>query len=248
MRLVVIGSEYAGKTTIARGIAERVCSDSGSPVRVHDHWVPPGIWDQDPATCYVIGPDGVLPEPRRYGGLGGAERERIAGLHAADVRALSPWLLEQHQRAMVWRHLHPNVYEEDGELGPVPHSIQVDFYYAEAVYAPLYYGYGGPGTFDDRVRRAREWDERLMQIAPETVLVHVKATAEEIGRRMAAVPRADSVLETGDVERVLRRYAEQLDASLVGRKIEIDTTGSTPEQALDELLRGIAAYVTVQTR
>ena len=168
--------------------------------------------------------------------------ERIAGLHAADVRALSPWLLEQHQRAMVWRHLHPNVYEEDGELGPVPHSIQVDFYYAEAVYAPLYYGYGGPGTFDDRVRRAREWDERLMQIAPETVLVHVKATAEEIGRRMAAVPRADSVLETGDAERVLRRYAEQFDASLVRRKIEIDTTGSTPDQSVDELERSITAH------
>ena len=242
MRLVVIGCEYAGKTTLARGVAERVSAGSGSAVRVHDHWVPPGIWDQDPATCYVIGPDGVLPERSRYRGPGGAERDRLASLRAADVRALSPWLLEQHQRAMVWRHLHPNIHEEVGELGPVAHSIQVDFYYAEAVYAPLYYGYGGPGAFDDRDRRAREWDERLMAIAPDTVLVHVKATAEEIERRMAAAPRADSVLKSGDAERVLRRYAEQFDASLVGRKIEVDTTGSTPEQALDELLRGIAAY------
>ena len=243
MRLVVIGCEYAGKTTLARGIAERVSADSGSAVRVHDHWVPPGIWDQDPATCYVIGPDGVLPERSRYGGLRGAERDRLASLRAADVRALSPWLLEQHQRAMVWRHLSPATStRRSGEIGPVAHSIQVDFYYAEAVYAPLYYGYGGPGAFDDRDRRAREWDERLMAIAPETVLVHVAATAEEIERRMAAAPRADSVLKSGDAERVLRRYAEQFDASLIGRKIEIDTTGSTPEQALDELLRGIAAY------
>ena len=242
MRLVVIGCEYAGKTTLARGIAQRVAADSGSPVRVHDHWVPPAIWDQDPATCYLIGPDGVLPERSRYGGLGGAERDRLASLHAADVRALGPWLLEQHQRAMVWRHLHPQVYEESGETGPVAHSIQVDFYYAEAVYAPLYYGYGGPGAFDDRDRRAREWDERLMAIAPNTVLVHVKATAEEIERRMAAAAHTDAVLKPGDARRVLGRYAEQFDASLVRRKIEIDTTGSTPERSLDELLRGIAAY------
>ena len=242
MRLVLIGSEYAGKTTLARGLAERVAVDSGSPVRVHDHWVPPAIWDQDPVTCYVIGPDGVLPERSRYRGLGDAERGQLASLHADDVRALSPWLLEQHQRAMVWRHLHPNVYEEVGELGPIDHSIQVDFYYAEAVYAPLYYGYGGPGTFDDRVRRAREWDERLMQIAPETVLVHVAATAEEIERRMAAAARDDAVLKPGDAERVLRRYAGQFDASLIRRKIEIDTTGSTPEQSLDELARQLEAY------
>ena len=242
MRLVVIGCEYAGKTTLAHGIAERVAADTGSSVRVHDHWVPPGIWDQDPATCYVIGPDGVLPERSRYGGLRGAERDRLASLRAADVRALSPWLLEQHQRAMVWRHLHPNIHEEVGELGPVAHSIQVDFYYAEAVYAPLYYGYGGPGAFDDRDRRAREWDERLMEIAPETVLVHVKATAEEIERRMAAAPHADPVLSRGDADRVLGRYAYQFDASLLRQKVQIDTTGSTPARSLDELERQLAAY------
>ncbi len=242
MRLVVIGCEYAGKTRLARGIAERVAAGSGSPVRVHDHWVPPAIWDQDPATCYVVGPDGVLPEPSRYGSLAGAERDRLASGRADDVRALSPWLLEQHQRAMVWRHLHPNIYDEAGELGHVPHSIQVDFYYAEAVYAPLYYGYGGPCTFDDRTRRAREWDEKLMEIGPETVLVHVVAADGEIERRMAAAPQADPVLRPGDAERVLARYAEQFEASLVRRKVEIDTTGSTPEQSLDELERQLAAY------
>ena len=242
MRLVVIGCEYAGKSTLARGIAGRVAAGGESAVRVHDHWVSPALWDQDPATCYVVGPEGVIPEPSRYQGLGGAERERLARLRADDVRALSPWLLEQHQRAMVWRHLHPNIYDEAGELGHVPHSIQVDFYYAEAVCAPIYYGYGGPGTFDDRVRRAREWDERLMDIAPETVLVHVKADADEIERRMATAPHAAPVLQPGDAERVLARYAEQFEASLVRRKVEIDTTCSTPEQSLDELERHLEVH------
>ena len=243
MRLVVIGCEYAGKTTLARGLAERVAAAYGAPVRVHDHWVPPVIWDQDPVTCYVVGAKGVLPEPSRYGSLGGAERDRLARLHADDVRALGPWLLEQHQRAMVWRHLHPNIYDEAGELGPVSHSIQVDFYYAEAVYAPRYYGYGGPGTFEDRVRRAREWDGRLMDIAPGTVLVHVTATAEEIERRMSAAPHADSLLQPGDAERVLARYADQFEASLLRRKIGIDTTCSTPDESLDELELHLAAYL-----
>jgi hypothetical protein len=243
MRLVVIGCEYAGKTTLARGTAERVAAESGSPVRVHDHWVVPHIWDQDPKTCYVIGPDGrVMPERGRYGGLGGAERDELADRYARDVQSLAPWVLEQHQRAMVWRHLHPTVYEEAGELGDVPHSIQVDFYYAEAVYAPLYYGYGGPDTFPDRNRRAREWDEKLMDIAAETVLVHGRATAAEIGRRMSEAPHAESMLRSGGIERVLEAYAKQLGESLVRRKIEVDTSGSTPERNVAELASQLAKY------
>ena len=84
---------------------------------------------------------------------------------ASDVRALKPWLLEQMQRALIWRHMHHTVIGEDAS-----DSIQVGLHYAEAVYAPLYYGYGRD-TFSDRRRRAREWDRALLEYAPETVLV-----------------------------------------------------------------------------
>ena len=51
----------------------------------------------------------------------------------------------------------------------------VNFYYAEAVYAPLYHGYGEPDSFADRSVRAREWDRELLPYAPDMVLVHVTA-------------------------------------------------------------------------
>lgn len=51
-------------------------------------------------------------------------------------------MLEQLQRHNVWRHLHPDLFREA--------SLFVDHYYAEAVYTPLYFGHGEPGSFGDR--------------------------------------------------------------------------------------------------
>ena len=152
MRLILIGCGYSGGSTMARAIGEWLLRErAATAVRVHDHWVYPYIADQDPSTCFILGPGGIVPEKWRYrSGYGNAA---LSEEWAADVRALKPWLLEQMQRALVWRHMHHSVIGED-----VSDSIQVGLYYAEAVYAPLYYGYGRD-AFSDRRRRAREWDQ-----------------------------------------------------------------------------------------
>ena len=83
--------------------------------------------------------------------------------------ALRPSVLEQLQRHNIWRHLHPDLFRDDD-------TFFINHYYADAVYAPLYYGYGQPGTFSDRSARARAWDTELLERAPDTVLVLVRAT------------------------------------------------------------------------
>ena len=119
------------------------------------------------------------------------------------MRALKPWLLEQLQRIMVWRHMHHTVIEEDAS-----DSIQVGLHYAEAVYAPLYYGYGRD-SFSGRRRRARQWDRALLEFAPETILVLLRSSPEAIRERMRAAPRPDGVPREEDVEMVIDLFEEQ---------------------------------------
>ena len=133
MRLILAGCQYSGGTTMARAIGDWILQEfSAVSVRVHDHWVYPHIADQDPAKCFILGPDGVIPE-ERYGNLGNDDVSvRLTEDRAADARDLKPWLLEQVQRTMVWRHMHRSSIAEEWD------SIQVGLHYAEAAYAPLY--------------------------------------------------------------------------------------------------------------
>ena len=71
MRLILIGCEYSGGSTMSRAIAEwRLRERAAATVRIHDHWVYPYIADQDPSTCFIMGPDGIEPEEWRYDHLG----------------------------------------------------------------------------------------------------------------------------------------------------------------------------------
>ena len=118
MRLILIGCEYSGGSTMARAIAEWLLRErAATAVRIHDHWVYPYIADQDPSTCFIVGPDGIVPEEWRYGHLG--YDAALSEEWADDVRALKPWLLEQLQRIMVWRHMHHTVIE-GGRVGQHP--------------------------------------------------------------------------------------------------------------------------------
>ena len=143
--------------------------------------------------------------------------------------SLRPSLLEQFQRHMVWRHLHPDIFHDVD----VP---TVNGHYADAVYAPLYYGYGEPGSFADRRERARAWDTELMMLAPETVMVLVKASADVIRRRMHESPRVRGILKEPDVELVLDRFDEEYESSLISRRFALDTTSASVEESLGQFV------------
>ena len=230
MRLIFIGSEYAGKTTLAVTISQWMISTMALPfVRWHNHFVVPTL-DQ-----HLI----VEAENRVAGRLPGKQVEDLSTKEDLEqVIGLRPTVLEQLQRHNVWRHLHPDMFQAGTD------SLFIGFYYAEAVYAPLYYGYGGPGTFSDRRKRAREWDHHLLEAAPDVVLVMVKASSDAIRKRMRENPRSHCILKDEDVETVLTRFDVEYGDSLIHRRFVLDTTETSVDRTLEQLVRQIRPYLS----
>ncbi len=219
MRLILIGCEYTGKSTLAGNISRWMIEQMGVPlVRWHDHFVVPRL---DRHTIITADDSDATIGKNEYD-LNNDEDEE-------QIMSLRPNVLEQLQRHNIWRHLHPRLLSADDVLF-------IDFYYAEAVYAPLYYGYGEPGSFADRSERAREWDEELLACAPDMVLVLVTADPSAVAKRMAASPRARGILKEQDIPLVIERFQEEFDASLMERRLTLDTTDATPEQTLTQFV------------
>mgnify|MGYP001461916106 CR=1 FL=1 len=114
------------------------------------------------------------------------------------------------------------------------HHNNVGFYFDEAVYAPLYYGYGGPGEYADRTWYARHIEADIMHKAPDTVLVHVKASADVIRKRLKENPHKFSLLQDKDIETVLTGFAHHYEVSFLRHKFEIDTSTSSIGESICE--------------
>ena len=227
MRLLLIGCEYAGKQTLAAGISRWMIRTMGVPyARWHDHYVVPRLDGH-----MIVRGDDVSSAP------GKVEADLNTAADEAQIQSLRPGVLEQLQRHMIWRHLHPDMYRDDDVLS-------INHYYADAVYAPIYHGYGEPGSFADRRQRARAWDVELMELAPDTVLVLVEAGADTIRRRMAASPPRKGPLRQEDVPLVLQRFREEFDESLLHIKISLDTSSSSPDETLQRFLAMVKPHLS----
>lgn len=165
-------------------------------VRWHDHFVVPRLDEH----MIMRGDDEAAVPGKDNADLNTADDE-------AQILTLRPGVLEQLSRHMIWHHLYPDMYRDDDVLS-------INHYYADTVYAPIYHGYGEPGTFADRHQRAREWDMELLELAPDTVLVHIEADAQTVRKRMTTTPARGAPLRQENVPLVLRRFREELDASL----------------------------------
>ena len=232
MNLIVIGCEYAGKTTLAVGVSKWMIESMGlNMVTWHDHYVVPRSASSSTSEgghLIVMRPGADAPDTAFGAHVvreADEEGEREAELQR-EVLGLSPPLLEQFQRHMIWRHLHHSLVRDQHDY------LSIGFYYADAVYAPLYYGFGEPGSFADRTRRARHWDAEMLRMAPDTVIVLVKAAPAVIRERMKAAPRPRMLLKEPDVERVLERFEREYDDSLFMRRISLDTSEASAAQTL----------------
>ena len=103
------------------------------------------------------------------------------------------------------------------------------------IHAPLYFGYGGEGEYADRRLVSRSYEKQILERAPDTVLVLVKASAEVIGERMSDWPHHNGALQREDIDSVLARFEEEYDASSLHHKIVIDTSSATVEESMAEL-------------
>ena len=129
-----------------------------------------------------------------------------------------------------------------------PHHTLVGFYIDEAVYAPLYYGYGGPGEYADRAMHARRAEGQILEVAPDTVLVLLKASRDAIAARMKADPHDLSLVKEKDIERVLEKFEQEYERSFLRRKFVLDSTDKTVEETLWDFVEQIQPHLTQADR
>ena len=90
--------------------------------------------------------------------------------------SLDPSLVEFHQCYMIHDHTSASLY-------CVQDHCVIDWYYADVVYAPFYYGFGGTGEHADRWALAPDYDHKVLELTPETASVLLKASPEIIRLR-----------------------------------------------------------------
>ena len=222
MNLILVGCEFAGKTTLANEIVEWSKRTLGRYSHFHDHFTIPST--------------------------------ELEGDAKEEYRRASPQIKEMFQRFMMQYHMSPDFY------GNVDHHL-MGFHIEEAVYAPLYYGYGGKDSQSSfrsqegqRTQMARDMEEKILERAPNTVLTLLKAAPEVIRQRMRENPTTEEgeptrgVVQEKDVEYVLQRFEEEFEWSLIENKIVVDTTSSTVEETLAQFLEKFEPYLTQADR
>ena len=220
MRLIVIGCEYSGTTTIANAICGWAKDAMGARIEPHDHFKFPHI------ACY---PQGAPAPP-------------LTDEEQRQVLALSPKLKEMLQRQDLVYH-YPVAAQE-------PDWVMVGYHIEDAVYGPIYFGYGledephgGP-----RTRYARTTEMYLKTRAPEPALVLVTASPDVIATRMRENSHTNGVLRAEDIGRVLRRFQEEYDSSLLRTKLTLDTSTTTVYQTIEEFKRKYQPFISDDDR
>ncbi len=114
--------------------------------------------------------------------------------------------------------------------------------------------YAGKSTIAAEVM---EWAERLLEktshfhdhfsvpsseLSPNTVLVLFKANAEVIARRMREVPHTHQVVQEKDIANVLERFEEEVEASLIQKRIVLDTSSSTVTETMAEFVENYEPF------
>ncbi len=224
LKLIIVGAEYAGKTTLVNKIADWRDEMMGQPtplgiVRYHDHFTLPwvGHWDE------------------------------IAQEDLDKFMSLGPELKEMFQRYQFYYHLMPTLYRDTDH-------ILVGFHIEEAVYAPLYYGYGHKGEYGDRESFCRHIETDILEQASDTVLVLLKASPEVIRERMRAAPHERATLKDEDVEHVLERFEYHYGHSHLRYKFALDTSEATPDETLAAFIESYTPHLSerdqlrIQTR
>ena len=234
MHLVLIGCEYSGTTTLSYAITGWVEKVTGHYVGFHDHWkIPhvshPTFQGQDEVEeGWKAWYEGKAGDPTR---LGFTDKEQELFL------ALTPNQQEMFQRYHMEYHISPSFYSYE-------HHNLIGMHIDEAVYAGLYYGYGGDGQYADRKSMARHIEEKMVERAPDTVLVLCQATPDVVRRRMTEDPHKNAVLKEKDVDLVVKRFEEEYELSLIKNKITVDTGTKTVDESLAEFAEKFEPLIT----
>ena len=219
MKLILIGCEYTGTTTLAYAINDWLAKETGTGAHlIHDHWKIPDISGHEPSDTALLLTDGEMDQ----------------------VMALSPKLKEMTQRYSLSYH----TPSEPSDL----HRLMIGYHFDDGIYGPLYFDYGGPDDIHDRSALGRSIERVLLMHAPETVLLLVKATPAVIRRRMEQDPHHRGVLQEKDVEFVLERFDYEFKHSLIGQKITLDTSAVNADESLADFAEMVRPHLTDSDR
>ena len=148
----------------------------------------------------------------------------------------TPKFKEMHQRHSLYYHAQrPNIKNPDGMI--IGGAIE------DAVYGPMFFGYGGKDHPLNREVVMHQWESTILSFTQDTVLVHVTADRDVIEQRMADDPHENMIISAGDIEKVKDRFAELVDWSLLPNKIVIDNSGSM-EETMSVFVRKIEPFLT----
>ena len=155
----------------------------------------------------------------------------------AQFDALSPRLTEVIMRHNLYYHTPATPSSGEDFLG-------IGIHIEEGIYGPLYYGYGGPGELGDRQTIAKGLEQRILNYAPETVLILVKASPEVIAKRMKENPHKYPVVPEQDIPDVLQKFEEAYQNSSIKHKITLDTSTATIDETVAEFAEKIRPHLT----
>jgi hypothetical protein len=218
LHLTFIGTEYSGKRTLGRRVSkwwgERIGSDD--------------LVNLPPEAC-AFHDHFVLPWVVHELG-----HEHHRELSEKKILDLNPDLLEHFQRYQIEYHMGTG-------FGAGDHWL-IDWFYADAVYAPLYYGYGAPGSYAARWDYVDHAEKSVLKDTPEMILVLVKARPEVIRNRLTqgggefSHRHEGSLFKEKDTEFVSQSFQKLFDQSKIIRRFEIDTSDSSVDESFDEFI------------
>ena len=223
MKLLLVGCEYAGTTTLAHAIDDWMEQAMGTRLSlIHDHWKIP----------YTIGHSTDPTHPAEI-----TEEEEKQFL------ALSSRLKDNVQRHNLYYHT-----PRQPSSSHNPDKMVIGMHIEDGIYGPRYFGYGQPGERFDRRVVSAQIEHLIVKYESETVLVLVKASPDVISRRMKDSPHRNGVLQEKDIEYILGRFEEEYRTSLIANKITLDTGDSPVERTVAEFVRKMEPYFTVADR
>lgn len=222
MRLLFIGCEYAGMTTLAQGVMEwshQVMGKGKGLVAYHDHWkIPhisghPGLDDENLLT----------PEEQKH------------------VLASTPKIKEMIQRQNIAYHVSPEALRN-------PDYVSIGLHIENAIYAPIYFDYYVGDQAWARRAVLDHFEETIVELAPEMPLVLVKASPETIAGRMKENPHQNGVLQEADIQRVLDEFETEFEKSNMRNKFSVDTSDTTRQETLERFLEQFEPYLNETDR
>ncbi|SVC10030.1 uncharacterized protein METZ01_LOCUS262884, partial [marine metagenome] len=225
MKILLLGCEYSGTTTLAQNIFDWGQNTMGADFGLfHDHWKIPhvtGHWPIDTESFAT-------------------HQEQTELLH------LNPKMKEQMQRHNIYYHIQPGAFKkgEEEKQGFYSDYLAIGMHLEDAVYGPMYFGYGAEGQAAPRKVLTKTVERALLQYAPDFILVLVKASADTIRQRMENTPHPNQVIKPSDIEKVLKKFEDEFSNSQIHNKIILDTSKQNAKQTLNEFISKIEPFLS----